>query len=363
MTQSDLPPRQIGIQSNTGGDIDIGDSNTFNIAGGDIHIYNRNPKKVYIFQFALGIPSLVLLLLSFKDLAKPTFLTPYLVATPVVGGILVVGALSLLIISLFSAQKNSKKGSHNRSRRILIITNTLSAAISLVSSSLLTLVLIHPPDCPTFLCTTPQIITKVATSPHSINDGYLEMYPLPVQAASFVIPGDPVQYTQKDLPQTIGAVRFDTKPSLSLYRVVVGIHSLQRGPYGVILQQVGLEILQRSSPPHPLNIWNTGSPTLQDTHLYKAIYSGEFPRSVVRTTYADPQSTVSLSPGEPDQLDIQIRSLVPADIQFHIQIIYRITNEGRSRSLTLPTMYEVVFSNASNWNVYQYQYGHFVLNP
>lgn len=49
MTQFDLPPNQVGIQSNSGGDITIGDSSV-NIAGHDLNFGGVQSKQELISQ-------------------------------------------------------------------------------------------------------------------------------------------------------------------------------------------------------------------------------------------------------------------------------------------------------------------------
>src|SRR5205085_5221924 len=105
-----------------------------------------------------------------------------------------------------------------------------------------------------------------------------------------------------DLPQSIGAVRLDAKPSVSFYRIVIGIDSLQQGLYGVTITHVGLEILQTPATPRPLNVWNQGLPQDYHTNPYLAVYNGELPGSVIPATYTpSPLANLSLLPGESDQ--------------------------------------------------------------
>lgn len=361
-----MPPerssQQIGVQSQ--GDIEIGDNNTFTIAGRDIHLHQM-PKGYLIVQLILVLPTLALLLLSFKDLLKSVpffaFVSQYAIATPVIGGILIIGACSLFIIAYLPPSKNTKNRAHPRYYRKLLITTTLSTIISLVSSSLLVIALIRPTGCPTFLCAPPQVVTQVVTDAHGVHDENLEAYFLALQNSSFMIPGDPADYSQNDFPQLIGAIRLDEKPPVSLYRVVIGIHSLQQGRFGIIITHVGLKILQTSAVPSPLNIWNKGPTVDYHANPYSATYNGEPSGSVVPAVYTPfPLANVSLVPGEADQLDIQVNARVLASIQFRVQITYRIVNESHMHQLLLPNIFYMISSNASNWNIYQIQEGHFV---
>jgi len=76
-----------------------------------------------------------------------------------------------------------------------------------------------------------------------------------------------------------------------------------------------------------------------------------------------PYARVQSTSGESDQLDVQVRSHVVADIQFQMQVTYQIATESQKYTLTLPTVFEVVFSDAENWHLYALQGGSFVPAP
>lgn len=174
-----------------------------------------------------------------------------------------------------------------------------------------------------------------------------------------MIPGNPSQYSQNDLPQNIGAVNIGGKPSL--YRVVLGVHSLQQGRYGLLITQVALEIRQVPRMPRPLNVWARGSTLDYHTNPYLVVYSGQGPRDTLPARYLPIPypAPVQLRPGEADELDIQVSSRIVADIQFLVHVTYRVTNESQLHQLTLPPSFEIMFSDASNWNKYQLQNGYF----
>ena len=340
-------------------------SNTFNR-----WLYNQSKRlrRYLVAQLILVLPAIVLLLLGFKDLPKSVplldIMKQYPIATPVIGGVLILLFLPMLIISFGPEPKDDNTISNTSPNRWWIIASALSATSFVLSSTLLIIVLIRPPGCPTVLCSPPQTITQVVTNPRGVHDANLEVYFLTLQSTFFVIPGNPSQYSQNDLPQNTGAVRLDGKPSPSLYRVVLGVHSLQQGRYGLLITQVALEIRQVPLMPRPLNVWAAGSSLDYHTNPYLAVYKGQIPGDTLPASYLPiPYAHVQLSPGEADQLDIQVSSQVLADIQFRVQISYRITNEAQMHSLILPATFEVMFSDQSNWHEYQLQNGHFVTSP
>jgi hypothetical protein len=70
---------------------------------------------------------------------------------------------------------------------------------------------------------------------------------------------------------------------------------------------------------------------------------------------------VQLAPGEGDSLDIELTSRVPMDLQFAVQVTYRVITDSQVHTLTLPQVFEVVFlSPSASWRLYQLQNGHFV---
>jgi len=73
-----------------------------------------------------------------------------------------------------------------------------------------------------------------------------------------------------------------------------------------------------------------------------------------------PDGHVQLIPGESDELDVQVMSQVTTDLHFQIQIIYRVVNESQDHVITLPNLFEVIFSNVSNWYPYHLKNGRFV---
>ncbi len=69
---------------------------------------------------------------------------------------------------------------------------------------------------------------------------------------------------------------------------------------------------------------------------------------------------IELAPGEADQLIIQVSSHMIADLHFRAQVTYRVSNESQLHVLLLPHVFEVVFSDNSNWHEYQLENGRFL---
>lgn len=117
---------------------------------------------------------------------------------------------------------------------------------------------------------------------------------------------------------------------------------------------------------HPLKIWTKGIPPTYNTYLYPATYEEQSPGQLV---YAVPPQNVILKPipgnlgGESDQISIPVMSTVTAYLQFQIQVAYQIASNPQVHILTLPHLFNVVFSDASNWQEYFYQDGSFVRKP
>jgi hypothetical protein len=243
--------------------------------------------------------------------------------------------------------------------RGLIIATTVSTSSSILCLVLLAVILIQPPWCPTFLCPAPKIILNQ----HGVHDNNLEVYFQTIQSSSYQIPGDPEQYKLVDLPKGISAQRIDERGELP-YRVILGIHSLQQGRFGIIIEQVVLVVKQKTAMPSPLRVWTEGEPRDYRNNLFQALYRGEEAGARLLVVYLSrPDGHVQLIPGESDELGVQVMSRVTADLHFQVQIIYRVVNESQDQVITLPNEFEVIFSNASNWYPYHLKNGRFVAGP
>jgi hypothetical protein len=157
----------------------------------------------------------------------------------------------------------------------------------------------------------------------------------------------------------VGVERVNTKTS-SPYKVVIGVHSLQQGRFGVIIEYVTIMIRQTAPAPYPLRLWVDNN-ELRDYHSnpYQVTYRGENIGAVLTAAYVpQPIEHIQLVPGESDELDIQVLSRVIIDLHFQVQVTYRVVNEPQLYKLMLPNIFEVIFSDASNWHPYYLIHGH-----
>lgn len=285
--------------------------------------------------------------------------------------------LSVITVSLFAlisflawfvtrkpAPQDDKKQPHlnppHQPRRLVIATIT-STTSSLLCLTLLAVVFIRPPWCPDVLCPAPKLILN----PAGIHDSNLELIFHTIQSSTYLIPGNPENYTLGNLPLNTSALRIDAQAQKP-YRVIVGIHSIQQGRIGLIVEQVILLVKQVTLVPYPLHVWVESETRDYHTNLYQVYYGGQDVGARLLAIYTPPsrslQGHVQLIPGESDELDIQVMSRIVADLHFQVQIVYRVINEPRQQSITLSNVFEVIFSNKSDWYPYHLHEGHFVAN-
>lgn len=293
--------------------------------------------------------------------AVPLFSSPLLSF-----GLLILAALFplLLWLTLLFSQKPVPK--ENMGKRRSLLRKRHPCAMLFFGTSCLSLLLCFVllltgvfrfAWCPGNGC---SVSPSVRSGP-GVHDANLEIYPVAVQGTSFVIPGNPTSSVQPGLPQDVGAVRLDQQGSSSLYRVVIGVHSLVQGVNSLLIKQVLLVVEHVSLPPRPLNVWQQRSPVDYHTNPYLALYTGQSQGENVAAIYIPvPYANVQLAPGEADQLDIQLSSHLVVAIRFRLQILYRLAQESAIRTLTLSDSFEMVFSDGSNWHEYTLQSGHFV---
>ena len=237
----------------------------------------------------------------------------------------------------------------------------LSTSISTISFtlflSLLGVVLIRPAWCPTEICPAAQILTR----PDSTRDANLEIYFSAIQSSYYTIPGDPASYSLSNLPENIAALRIDQQATFPPYRVAVGIHSLQQSGFSMVIEDVALVGVNAPPTPRPLNVWLKGESRDYNRNLFRVVYNGQPTGFPISATYEPlPAGHVQLRPGEADELDLQIASRLLIDLQFQVQVTYRIANETAEHVLKLSNHFEAIFSDASNWHLYQLQNGHLV---
>ena len=223
-------------------------------------------------------------------------------------------------------------------------------------ATLLIIVLLRPAWCPALLCPAPQFVP--ITNPQGIHDSNLEIYLTAIQSASYVISDNPARYSLSDLPVSISAVRIDRQTP---YQVVLGVHSLQRGRYGIIIEEVALLVEQIPLMPYPLNVWTHSLGLDYHSNPYQVMYRGQVVGTTLAAIYVPlPNAHVQLAPGEADELDVHVVSGTLADLRFQLQVIYRVSNESQLHTLLLPKVFEVVFSDISNWHSYHIKDGHLV---
>lgn len=246
-------------------------------------------------------------------------------------------------------------GGRGVSPLLLAVTTAIATVSTLAVVLLISLVLTRPAWCPNALCPQPP-------GPH---DQYLETEFTTLQSSFFVIPGDPAQYSLSNLPASsgagaVGAARIGTSAAdASPYRIVVRIHSLQQGRFGMIIEDVALVVVSAKPPPDPLRVWLKGAPLEYTANPFTALYLGQQRDATIAAQYGGPvpEGHVQLSPGESDEFAIQVRSRSRVDLKFQVAITYRIADQDQLRRFTMPYVVEVVFSDALNWQPYTLQGG------
>jgi hypothetical protein len=174
--------------------------------------------------------------------------------------------------------------------------------------------------------------------------------------------GDPLSYSIGNPPVSTGAsavvaqqVTGSADPAMPIaHKISIQIHSLQRGGAGMFIENITLVIKQASPVPDPLNVWLKGAPLDYHGNPYLAIYRGEPAGSSLGANYVGPirGAHVQLAPGESDELDISLASHIPEQLQFQVQIEYRIGTDLTPQVLTLPYLFSMVFSDPLHWRQY-----------
>jgi hypothetical protein len=247
---------------------------------------------------------------------------------------------------------------HQRQRRVKTVGMLLLSV--LVTALILQILLyIRPSWCPTSLCPLPQPLLQQGSD----HDSNLELTFHALESPSYLIPNDPSQFTLANLPSETGTQLVDKSLS-SPYRIAVGVHSLQRGTFGIVIEEISIVIKQIHSVPYPLRTWIDQGITDFSRNLYQGTYRGE---SVGKTlsTVSVPQPLIRLQlvPGESDEFTVQILSQVVAEIRFQVQVTYRVLNESIQHTLFLSKTFQVIFSDSLNWRPYHLQNGRLVANP
>ena len=253
---------------------------------------------------------------------------------------------------------------HQRQQGIKTISLLLLPVIilSLVVSPIL---VFRPAWCPSWLCLMPPV-------KGGIYDTNLQVTFQTLQSSFKILSGEPSTYTLANLPLTPSTDTLGNRPTTGdaqliypnqtlPYRVVLKIHSLRPR---LFIDQVTLVVKkQAQAMPYPLRVYIANNVTIYNNNLYRVTYRGQPTNAVLTALYeAQPLALdpVSLLPGETDELSLEVRSTVVADLHFQVQVTYHVLGQLATPTLTLPNIFEVVFSDPANWHPYQFQAGHMV---
>ena len=322
-------------------------------------------------KFLAGLTSLIFssilsVALGFGSWAPPSFVDFVELHTGLsilMGCIVVLISLLALFLSRGPAPRDDEPVANEEARRYhraVWYATGISTSSLLLSFMLVSMVILRPVWCPMWLCPAPQLVVN----PQGVHDSNLEVYFQAIQSPSYFFSGSPAQYTLNNLPMDASALRVDT-PRQKPYRVILGIHSLQQGRFGLIIEQVVLVVKQVTLVPSPLHVWTQSETRDYHSNLYQGRYEGQDVGARLLVVYTPSNGLidgrVQLIPGESDELDIQVTSRVVADLHFQVQVNYRVINESREQSILLPKTFEVIFSNASNWHPYHLRNGHLII--
>lgn len=188
------------------------------------------------------------------------------------------------------------------------------------------------------------------TDTGEIHDQNLSVELVAVMSPSFLLPDDPKHYAAGTPPPTdISAVLLPENPS-TYDTIVINVRNLRHGGSDIIIDSVALKLLSIPVLPRPLRVWTPGVSTTYPGYFYPVAYTDQ---QAGQLLYAHPPQPVILTPARPghtaetDALSLKVMSSVPAYLQFQVQITYQIT--GPEQTLILPRVFQVVFSDASNW--------------
>lgn len=218
------------------------------------------------------------------------------------------------------------------------------------------LLVFRPSWCPSWLCPVPQVLLDKG----GIHDSNLQVTFQTLQSSFKILPDDPSSYTLANLPTT-GDVQLITTSQSLPYRVVLKIHNLQQAGLGLNIEQVAIVIhAQVKMIPYPLRIWVANNVPTYNNNLYQVTYRGQGVKEVLAAHYiTQPLAHVSLTPGETDELSLEVRSSIIADLHFQVQVTYQVIGAALApHTLTLPNIFDIIFSVPANWHPYQIQDGH-----
>jgi hypothetical protein len=230
-----------------------------------------------------------------------------------------------------------------------------------VLALVLTPILVYRPSwCPALLCPAAQVVRDTGGT----YDTNLQVTFQTLQSSFHLLPGDPASYTLGDLPMA-NDVQLLTTSQMLPYHVVLKIHSLQQGRFGLVIDQLALVVNRQAQViPYPLRVWMANNVSTFNNNLYRVTYRGQGVKATLTALYvAQPLGFVSLLPGETDELSLEVRSMVVVDLHFQVQVMYHVIGQLASHTLTLPNVFAIIFSDPANWHPYQLQDGHLVATP
>lgn len=290
------------------------------------------------------------------------FFYRYLPEALAIGGVVLLFSFTSVIALLWPAPQHKSQSWRTHQWIFFGAIPVLSVLSNTFFVLLLAVILVRPPWCPSVFCPAPQPYLH----PQGSHDDQLEIYFTAIQSVWDVIPGDPTRSVPDQHSESIGALKTDGQTSSPLYHLVLGLHSLQEGRFGMTIEKIELVVQEVSPIPRPLNVWNKlYLIDYENPDQYQAAYTGQEAGTMLPAEYLRfKNGFVHLNPGETNPIDIHLISRVEADIQFSVQVLYRVDNESRWHllSLSLPSPFEVVFAEASSWHLYRLQGEHFVAN-
>jgi hypothetical protein len=216
------------------------------------------------------------------------------------------------------------------------------------------LLVFRPSWCPSWLCPAPQV--KALLDKGGVHDGNLQITYQTSQSSFHIVTNAPSSYNLSNLPTANDAELINTSQVLP-YRVVLKIHSLQLGTLGLAIEQVAIVVTgQTQVIPYPLRVYTVNNVLPYNNNLYQVTYRGQATNAMLYAFYvAQPLAHVSLLPGEPDEISLEVRSTLVTDLHFQVQVTYQVLGQSAYHTLTLPNIFEVVFSDPANWHSYQLQ--------
>jgi hypothetical protein len=286
---------------------------------------------------------------------------PFLIAT------LASIALLVTVAAWMANRFNANGGGEMTQPATSPLTNriwiTVSSSFAAASTSalivLMTLIIFQPAWCPQSLCRQP-------TGPH---DSSLEVRFTSLQSEAFLLTADPITATIKDmpsplLPTSVAAVRLATglpRQAAPTGSVALLLHNLERSS-PLIMEDVALKPLSAQSVRVPLRVIRVTSSVSYGHNLYQFTYNGELPGQLVSSLHTgiDALGHVQLQPGESDEIVVQVASKQLVELRFHIQIVYRKSNESTLHQFELPNDFLMVVSDQLNWQLYTFQGGRIV---